>query len=382
MSLRLLVVLLAALSSQPAAAFERTGSAVADALLRTLERSGYADVTVGEVSRADGDTVLEDVAAVTAADGRSLSIGRVVVADGLVNAANALVAESVLYEAVAAEAGDGGTSRAERIVIDGVTFPGEGGGNAGLAALLGSFDTLSIAGVEAVASGGDVVRVEAVSAAIEERELADAVGGRVAVTGLAFDVSLWEEPLAGRLGALGYDTLSFDLVAAGRWEAASGDATIRELRVSGEELGTLSLTAEAAGLTPAAFEAIRESLQNIPALIERLQSISVSALEVSYTDAGLAERLLERAEREGGASRTELVEGLAGAAGQLVGTLGNTAFAERVREQVASFLADPDTLTIAATPERPVTAAEVLAASVVRPELLPELLGLSISTGP
>lgn len=381
MRLPALAFLLAALAASPAAAFELTGSAVADALLRTLERSGYRAVTAGEVTREGTDTVLRDVEAETADAGRSLAIGRVVVANGLVNAENALVADSVVYEDVAAEAGDRGASTARRIAIDGVTFPGEGGGT-GLAALLGSFDTLSVTGVEAEATGGETVRVEAISAAVEERDPASAVGGRLAVTGLAFDVSLWEEPLAGRLRALGYETLSLDLVAAGRWEAATGAATVREARLAGDGIGALTLTAEAAGLTPAAFAAIRASLEDIPALIERLQTISVSSLTLSYTDAGLAERLLERTVREGGASRAALAEAFSSAAAELAGIIGDAAFTNDVREAVARFLADPGTLTVAARPGQPVTAAQVLAASVVRPEVLPVLLGLSVSAAP
>lgn len=369
------------LAAPPAGAFERTGSVVADALLRTLEASGYRDATVGSVTREGGDTILADVAALTAEDGRSLGIGRVVIANGFVNAENALVADSVVYEDTTVDAGGQEVSTVDRIVIDGVRFPGEGGG-VGLAALLGSFDTLSVAGVEARTEGGDAVSVEAISAAVEERDLAEAVGGRVAVTGFAFDVSLWEEPLASRLAGLGYDRLSLDLVAAGRWEAATGSAEVRELTISGEDLGALTLTADAAGLTPETFAALEASLDDIAGLLERLQTVSFASLTLAYEDAGLAERLLAEAAQEAGVARAALADQLATAAGGALSALGNPAFAERVTEAARAFLAAPGTIVLAARPQQPVSAAQVVAAAVVRPALLPELLGLSVTADP
>lgn len=376
----LALLLAAAVAASPAGAFERTGSVVADALLRTLEASGYQSATVGSVGREDGDTVLRDVTAVTAADGRSLAIDRVVIENGFVNADNDLVAQSVVYEDAAVEAGDGGTSTVERVTIDGVRFSGDGG--EGLAALLGSFDTISISGVEAAASGGDVVEVAAISAAVGERDPEAGFGGRIAVTGLSFDAALWEEPLAARLQAFGYDRLSLDLVLAGRWDAETGRADVRELRIAGKDAGALTMSAEASGLTPAAIAATRQALEDIPALLERLQTISFSSLTVAYDDAGLAERLLARTAEEADITREALAEGLAATAGNLVAALQNPEFAARVTEALQTFLTDPGALTVSANPPQPVSAAQVLAAAVVNPALLPDLLGLSVSAAP
>ena len=377
---RLAIVIAAALATAPAGAFEETGSVVADALLRTLEASGYTQVATGDVSRANGDTILAGLTAVTAEEGRELAIDRVVIERGFVDADNALVAERVAYETVSVEAGRDGTSTIERIVLDGVRF--SGGNGAGLAGLLGTFDTLSMSGIETAARGGSSVTVDAVSAAVEERDTRRAIGGRVAVTGLTFDVALWEEPLEGRLRTLGYDTLSLDLVAAGRWEAATGAADVRELTLAGEGLGTLSLSARARGLKPATIGAIRESLDNVQGLLKELQAISFSSFTLAYDDAGLADRLIDRAARDADTDRAALAEGLAGSAAALVGAFGDGAFIADVRETVQSFLTRPGTLTVSAAPQEPVSAAEVLAASLMRPALLPRLLGLDLTAAP
>ena len=197
-----------------------------------------------------------------------------------------------------------------------------------------------------------------------------------------FDVSLWEEPLASRLRALGYDRLSLDLVAAGRWSAATGTARIREARIAGEDLGALVLTAEAEGLTAATIAALQANLDDVAGLLERLQAVSFASLTVSYEDRGLAERLLGDIAGEAGVARPVLAERLGAAAGEAVAALGDAAFAEAVAQAAQNFLATPGTFAIAARPPQPVTAAQVIAASVVRPALLPGLLGLQVTATP
>jgi len=377
------LALLALLIAAPATAFEPTGSVVADALLGSLEASGYRDISVGSVDRADTTVVLRDITATAADEETRLGIDRVGIEDGLVDAQNALVAERITYEGTTIAGGpEGGTSTVERIVIDAVRYLPADNGGVGLTSLFGSFDTLSVSGITARTADGETVTVAALSAAVAEDDPATGLGGRFSVTDLSFDIGLWEEPTAGRMRALGYDSLSVDMSVAGRWQAETGRAVLREARIAAADMGVLKITAAAEGLTDENIATLRASLENVAEVLDRLQSVSLTALSVTYTDAGLADRLLADLAQGEGLERSALARGLAAALANAMAGLGDPAFVERVREAAARFLADPGTIGVTAEPARPVTLAQLVGAGLLRPRTLPLLLDIEITTSP
>jgi hypothetical protein len=380
---RFALALLATVAAAPAAAFEPTGSAVADALLRSLEASGYEGIAVGSVRSADNTVVLEEIDATAGEDDTTVGIDRVAIDSGVVDAQNALVAERITYQGTTIRGGaGGGTSTVERIVIDGVRYVPRQEGGVGLTSLFGSFDTLSVSGITARTAGGEAVTVQALSAAVDERDPQTALSGRLSVTALAFDTALWEEPTASRMRALGYERLSVDFSAAGRWQAETGRAELRQARMSAKDVGALEITASADGLTAQNIETIRESLQNVAEVLERLQTVSLTGLSVSYTDEGLADRLMAALSEEENLERAALADGLAAALANALSGLGDPAFVERAREAAARFLAEPGTIAVSAEPSRPVTLAELVGVGLLRPRTLPALLDIEITTAP
>jgi hypothetical protein len=386
----LLALLAAPAFPAGAAAFEPTGNVVADAFLATLERGGYGEVAARAVSRADGAVVLDGVSATATTPAapdtgaQTLAIASVRIAGGAVNGDNALVADEIRYEDVRVTEADGTTaSSIATVAITAATFPTEAAnGAAGVATLLGSFETVALEGIDAAAPDGSTVTVGAIRATVEERDLAIAAAGSFGIDDLVFDISAWDEPAESQMRALGYETLTMDLDGRGRWEAASGRTVVEDVTVAVDDLGTLTLGAAFDGLTETTLADLGANAADFGQLLTLLQTVTLSNLTVSYSDAGLTGRLVTDAAQRAGVPEEALVQGLVATIPDALAILNAPEFTASVTDAARTFLADPGTLRIAIAPGAPVAVAEVIGAALMNPGSIPGLLNLEITAAP
>ncbi|MCF3932618.1 hypothetical protein L1787_04200 [Acuticoccus sp. M5D2P5] len=381
--MRLVCLALLAFAASPAAAFEPTGSIVADALLNTLERSGYRDVTVASVNRSGDTTAIETITGTGIDSGAEMTISRAEIVNGVVNADNELIADTIVYEGTRVE-GENGTppSTVGRVMIEGARYPISEATGEGLTSLFGTFERVTVDDVSARADRGDLVTIDKMMVEIEERDLETAAAGRVAIEGLGFDVSLWEEPAASQMRALGYDTVAIDLAASGRWEAATGNAVVRDVRVAMEDLGALTLTGDIDGLTASTVAALQVSMEDLPRMLQLLQSVTISNLALTYTDAGLTPRLLEQLAAANDAPVEAVTQSLVATIPDALAIINAPRFTEMVQSAARTFLDDPGTLRVSAAPPQPISIAQLMGAVMMGPQTLPTLLNLEISAQP
>lgn len=397
-------VLVALSALGPALAFEPTGNAVADAFLGVVRSAGYGAVDVGGVRREGGRTVLSQVVAQqgvapeTAAEGSGgesttgqaspgtgrLTIGEVAIEGGLVDADNALVARTVSYADLAVT-GEDTRARAGLIVVGGPRLaPTDGAG--WIATLTGAFETVEADDLSAEPPGGQAVRVERIALARTpspaDEEVNDAVlAGRLLVRGADLDVATFEGPAAAFLRDLGYGALKADVALEGRWDGATGRLDLGEATLGADALGRLTIAATLDGLSRDNAAAL-SNVADFARLLDLLEGVQVSALAVSYGDDGLVDRLIGRAAEARGVSREALIAGLVSAASSALGQLGDEEFSRSIGETLARFLADPGTLRVEARPSAAVSMAQVLGGVLMRPDILPRLLNITVTAEP
>lgn len=378
-SIALLIML-----ATPAAAFDPTGSAVGDAFLAALEASGASNAAVESIERDGTTLILQNVSANVGNRTDAFTVESVTIKGGAVGADNALSAEDVTYRSVAIEERtQDSTARTTigTVTLQDVTFPANAdGGAAGL--LTGSFGTIAIDDLVAPGPGGDTVRVARTTLTVSERDWSQAVGGEVEVTGFAFNASLLDEPATSELTALGYETVSVDMTAKGRWEAVSGAASLSDFSLSAADVGRLSMAAELSGITAEAAAALETQTGDLTSLLAALDSATVERFSLIFTDQGLTNRLLERAATTSNAPQSDVVRALLDALTQGLRGLDNARFAQEVQDAARTFLAAPRTVTFTANPASPVSLAQVLGAGLMMPGTVPDILNLSVSTAP
>ncbi|MEM8855722.1 MAG: hypothetical protein AAGD34_18610 [Pseudomonadota bacterium] len=361
---------------------EPTGNIVADAFLRTLEQNGYQDVTTGTVTRDSGETVLAGISAKNAS-GAAVTIEEVTIQGGLINADNELRAEVIVYTDLQMDdPAAGGQSSVGKITVTAPRFPVGVTSDVALTSFLGEFDALALESVAmAVPDGGDIT-VKSMTAEVSERDLAVAASGKFAVDDFILDVSMMDPEAVAQLNALGYDALTIDLSGDARWEAQSGRATVSDLSVSVVDLGGLSLIATIDGLTPENVTALSAGVNDFNQLLTVLQSVTVGAMTLTYEDDGLTNRVLDATTKQTGEARQTLVDGLLTALSQATGTLGDADLEQSVQTAARTFLNDPGTIELNAAPAAPIPMAQLIGAAMMSPQMVPQLLNLTITARP
>ncbi|MEM8665743.1 MAG: hypothetical protein AAGF49_16680 [Pseudomonadota bacterium] len=373
--MRLPVIALVVLMCGPAVALEGTGNAVADGLLRAVEAAGYADARAQSVSREGPNTI---VTAITAgeAGGKSIAIARALIEEGVVDADNRLAATTITYEHITLSDGRGGNSSAN-VVLRGPHL-GASGENRAITALLGDFDALAVNALTARTASGQSVALEALTVTIAAQDRPGVAAGTLTMEGLVLGPDLMDAALAGRLRALGYDTLDLDFAASGAWEAATGAASLEGARLAMAGMGAVELEGAATGLTRETYRALSTTGVEFAALLEVMGNVSFNALMVAYEDDGLVPRLLDAGAAQAGIDREAFAARLVGLLPGALAGLGDGAFTQMVVDNVEGFLADPGRIAVRASPAAGVSALQVISAATLNPQLLPELLSITI----
>ena len=367
-----------ALAAGPASAFEPTGNAIADTLLRSVEQAGYADARVASAER-DGDSlVLTGLEGGGAASGKSVRIATATITEPVVNADNDLMAAAIAYEdVVIADAAGEPTATIGAVRLTAVRLPGVTADAPETSDFLGDFDSIAVDGLTARSPEGEEIAFDSLRAALSARD-DGTEAGEIALTGLVFGLDLFEEPTAGEIRALGYDSLVVSLEGAGAWHRETGKAELDSARLGIAGMGAVELDGAADGLTPETLAALQTGGLDFARLLEVLGTVSLTTLTVSFEDAGLTDRLIGTLASNSD-ERSLVVARLVEALAAQLAKIGDPAFAEAALAAVGAFLEEPGRLTLAARPTSEVSALQVIGAAMLNPQLLPGLLSLTIT---
>jgi len=173
------------------------------------------------------------------------------------------------------------------------------------------------------------------------------------------------------LETLGYEELALDVAWDGSRDVAGGTMTLRDLTVSIEGGGDLSIAAMMGNLPD-------PRVLNDPNATDAASKLKVHRASIRYDDNSLAGRVLDYLAGQQGISRAEYAQQMSAALPFLLAMLNNPAFQKDVSDAIAAFLADPQSLTITIAPEQPVSGEEILGLVGTAPQTIPERLKASI----
>ncbi len=367
-----------ALTIGPAAAYEPTGNAIADTLLRSVERAGFADARVASAEREGTTLVLTGLEGGGKDNDKRVRIARTTITEPLVNANNDLVASAIAYEDIAMtdEAGEP-TATIALVRLTAVRLPGAAGGTpTETSDFLGEFDSIAVDGLIARSPEGEEIGFDALRATFATRDDGTAAG-EFALEGLVFALDLFDEPTAGEIRALGYDALTVSLEGKGTWRRDSGRAILDNARLAIAGMGAVEIAGGANGLTPSTLAALQAGGLDFARLLEVLSSVSLTGLTVAIEDGGLTDRLIGTLAGE--LDRAQVVTKLTDALALPLAQLGDPAFAQSALDAARGFLTEPGRLTVAATPAAEISALQVIGAAMLNPQLLPSLLSITIT---
>jgi hypothetical protein len=172
---------------------------------------------------------------------------------------------------------------------------------------------------------------------------------RLNLTGLAMPAeTVSGAPIVGALPAYGYRDLDLDLVADVALDQKARDLVLRDLTVSGRDIGTVRLSGTLGGFGPELFSG------SLPAATMLMFSGSAKSLDVTVENAGLFERFLAAQSKDLSLKPDELRKEYVTAS--LLGVpviLGNTAAAKGIGAAMGQFVMKPGKLVVHAKAKEP-----------------------------
>jgi hypothetical protein len=173
-------------------------------------------------------------------------------------------------------------------------------------------------------------------------------------------------------GMLGYDNVVLNVTWDGSRDIAAKTMTLRDLTLSMEGGGSVSLSGVLGNLPePSVIQREKRA--------EAASKVVIHSAELRYEDESLAGKVLEMQAKKQGVSREEYAQQIAGALPFLLAALNNAQFQNEVAAALGTFLQDPQSLTVKVEPETPITGAEILGIVGTAPQTLPDRLKASIS---
>lgn len=170
------------------------------------------------------------------------------------------------------------------------------------------------------------------------------IDGRVTVGGLTLPAAMLADiPGLAALGSYGYRDIDLDLVADTAWNEASKELTLREVSLSGKDMGSVRIAGTLGGIGPEVFDP--DSAVSGYAML----ATTAKALDLTVQNGGLFERFIDATSKSLSLKPDELRKEYVTAS--VIGVpviLGNSPAAKSIGAAMGKFVTKPGKLTITA----------------------------------
>lgn len=367
------------LQAAPASAFDPSGVPVADAFLKMLdseqgEVSSYGAVdnsgsviTITDlvISNADGDNGQVTISRTTLTDGSILDNGRLKL--GALNLKNLQLT-----------ADDGGMTMASMGVTD-LLLPAPEEIKDGVPSVDPSYKDFTASAIEVNDADGKIAAIDEITSSIDSMDGDQPTSGRFAVSGAVIDVKEIQADEAKTLQELGYETLSMNLSGSAKWDPEAATIVIPDLKIVAEDVAALSVSLSLGGITRDVVEQLNDTAGSPEESMALMQNISVSNVRIRLDDASLTGRILDQEASKAGLDTPQYVTAITGSLPLMLGMLQNKDLEGQVADAVTMYLNDPQSLQINAAPQNPVPFAQIMGAAMMAPQMIPQLLAVSVS---
>lgn len=372
-------VSLLVLQANPALAFDPTGNPVADTFLTLLETEDGTVDSYGSFSESgDTVTIANIVLKQDGTDDEQVTIGATTLTGGEVLGNGRLKLAGLTLESLELMADDGGMTLASMAATD-LLLPSpaeiEGDGSS----IDPSYKTFEALDIQITDVGNQVAGIASITSTIDGMDGDQPTSGSFAVSGILLDVAKIQAEEAKSLQELGYDTLSLNVSGSGKWEPDAGTLVIPDLKISGENAATLSLSLSLGGVTRDVVDQLNASADNPEESLGILQGISIAGVTIRLDDSSLTGRILDQEAKKAGVDTSQYVAGLTSSLPLMLGMLQNKDLEAQVAGAVTEYLNAPGSLEITVAPAAPVPMAQIMGTVMIAPQMIPQILSLGIT---
>lgn len=287
---------------------------------------------------------------------------------------------------------DGATVDAKGIEMKGVKLPAAGATDP-LANLV-FYDTADIANFSVSAEGKQVFALKGAHAEMTPYAADKPMEFKLSTEGFNADLSSAKDPQAkAAIDALGYQTINGNMEIEGSWQPSDGRLEISQYDITVDKAGTLGMTFDLSGYTPAFLKSLQDLQKKMAAqpagadnsaqgmaMLGLLQQLTFNSASVRFDDDSLTTKVLDFVGKQQGVSGSDLANQVKGLVPiMLAQVVKDQDLIKNVSDAVSKFLTEPKSIEVDAAPEQPVPFALLVAGAMSSPQDLPKTLGVTVT---
>ncbi|MEJ8475266.1 hypothetical protein [Roseibium algae] len=370
-----------AAGSLPARAFEPSGNDVADAFLNLLEAQEGTVESYSAVNTS-GDTVTIEGIKLTdeGADNLRVTIARTDLTNAETVSGGLMKVGEMALSGLNMTADDGSLSIASFSSTD-LVLPtaAELTGSDDVPPMAPSYGELEILGTVIQDEDGNQATASRIFIAIDEMDGDLPTASRFAIDGLLIDPESLDNDGKKTLSDLGYEQINISIAGSGKWVPEAATVNVDDLEITADDAGTVKMSFMLGGVTRDVVNELNKTQGEPEDALGLIQGITVNSISLAVDNDSLIERILDMQAKEIGTDRAGMVAQLQGGLPMMLSLLQNPEFQTKVATALGSFLKNPVSLNLVATPAAPVPVAQIMGTAMMAPQTLPQVLGLDIT---
>ncbi|MDF0699069.1 hypothetical protein PYR71_21690 [Rhizobium sp. MC63] len=339
----------------------------------------------------DGTTVTLKNVKVKPTGGESLPIGEVTLSGVEEDEDGGYYIEEAAFPDIN-KTGDGVTVMAQELTLGGISVPATPGGDTLDGMML--YETAHTGPLKVVKDGTEVFSVLQSDMNLTLREDESGFDFDGAFKSMKADLTKTDDPKSkDAIEKLALQHVQGDITMKGAWELGPGTIDVSEIGFDFTNIGKLNLGFKISGYTMPFVKSMQDAMKESEAnpnkeqaqqalglaMLGLMQQLSFEGAQVRFEDASITKRALDYAGSQQNMSGKQMADSLKAMTPIMLAQLNIPELQNAVSAAVNTFLDDPKSLTVKATPEKPVPFPMIVGAAMGAPNTLPQVLGVKVS---
>ncbi|MBB3411428.1 hypothetical protein FHT87_005381 [Rhizobium sp. BK316] len=184
-----------------------------------------------------------------------------------------------------------------------------------------------------------------------------------------------------------------DIAMKGTWDLEPGTVDLSEISLDITNVGKLNFGLKISGYTMAFIKAMQDAVKQSEAnpnkeeaqqalglaMLGLAQQLTFDSAQIRFEDASITKRALDYAGSKQNVSGQQMADSLKAMTPIMLAQLNIPELQNAISAAVSTFLDNPKSLTVKATPDKPVAFPMIVGAAMGAPNTVPQMLGVKVS---
>lgn len=288
---------------------------------------------------------------------------------------------------------DGATVSATDLKLSGVEIPADTS-KGDLSSLL-YYKSAHAGAVSVTKDDVEVFSIEGADANLKKRDDKSGLDFDAKINGIKADLSKVDDTKTKEaIEALKLQQIDGTISMKGSWDMGPGTINIAEYSLDFRDIGKLNLAFSISGYTPAFAKSLQDAMKTVRsnpnkqeaqqsaglAMLGLLQQLTFNSAQIRFDDASITARALDFAGKQQGVTGKQLADTLKAMTPIMMAQLNIPELQNAVSAAVSAYLDNPKSLTVTATPGKPVPVPMIIGAAMGAPTTIPQVIGLKVSS--